>query len=155
MHRAPPVLIALMKYTFWDHLVIFLGIPAEAVHMSIGVYAQKRDKYVLELLVYTPINRDYHLICLVCFFLPTWWPAWYLVQSLRLLWYTIYCLPLESSLCIFPLGVYINLLFHPIHQISAQFLQTWTSLHNVHKVKMLARPGLSTLSKISGHWQGM
>ena len=67
-----------------------------------------------------------------------------------------------NSLCpsvLFPLyfsfmGVHFSSSF-PIHEISAQFLQTWTSLHKSHKVKILVLYIFYDLSKAYRYCQGM
>ena len=108
MHRAPTFLIYLRKYTIWNHPVLLLGIPYEAVHLGIRIYPWPRDNCVISFLVYPPKNRGYHFICLFSFFIPTWLPAWYLIHTILLEWFPIHCVPLYYSLCIFHLWVYIS-----------------------------------------------
>ena len=74
----------------------------------IWVYVYVPDQYISVSWTSLYITHKYslppHLYCLLLF-LTTCGPACYTFQSLILPWYLIHCLPMESSLFIFPLFV--------------------------------------------------
>ena len=103
MYRAPTFLIDLRKYNIWNHPVNLLGIQYEAFHLGIRIYPWPRDNCVIAFLVHPPTHRGYQFICHFGFFIPTWWPAWYLIHTILLEWFPVHCLPPDYSLCIFHL----------------------------------------------------